>query len=218
MRKNYTTSLTKQQGIAFWHIMLLVIIAVSLALCSKRGTVPFFQKEAPIVGKLDMPNLPSIPGFSNSGSNQQSAPQAQTTYYEPQDIQPPRVRVSRESPVNENNTESLMVTAASSHTAQVAAPPKNTSYERQYPRDLASGYYTVQVFSGYNSKSAYDLQKALQRDGYRAYTHTQETNQGILFKVRIGEYTNRSDAFAMKSKIRRSYPKKMGNSFVLLRQ
>ena len=156
VRKNHTNSLAKQQGIALWHVLLLVIIAVTLTLCAKRETVPFFQKEVPVIGKLNMPNMPSIPGFSNRGSGQQSppAPQAQTTYYEPQDIQPPRVRVSRESPVNENNSESIMVTTASNRTAQVAPPPKNTSYEMQYPRDLASGYYTVQVFSGYNSKSA----------------------------------------------------------------
>lgn len=218
MRKNYKTSLAKQQGIAFWHVMLLVVIAVTLALCAKRGSVPFFQKEAPVVGKLNMPNMPSIPGFSNrGGGQQQSAPKTQTSYYEPQDIQP--VQVSRESPVYENKVESLMVTNASQRTVkQVAPPPKNTNYENQYPRDLASGYYTVQVFSGYNSKSAYDLQRALKRDGYRSYIHTQETNQGILFKVRIGQYSNRSDAFAMKSKIRHSYPKRMGKSFVLLRQ
>ena len=221
VRKNYTNSPAKQQGIALWHVLLLVVIAITLTLCAKRGTVPFFQKEAPIIGKLNVPNMPSIPGFSNRGGTQQNttAPQAQTAEYEPQDIQPPRTRVSRESPVNENNSESLMVNGDNNHTAQVTPPPpKNTSYEVQYPRDLASGYYTVQVFSGYNSKSAYDLQNALKRDGYRAYIHTHETNQGILFKVRIGEYRNRSDAFAMKSQIRRSYPKKMGKSFVLLRQ
>ena len=187
MRKNYKTSPVKQQGIALWHVLLLVIIAVTLALCAKRGSIPFFQTEAPVVGKLNMPNLPSIPGFSSGNSSgQQSAPQTQTTYYQAQDIQP--IQINRESPVYENKVESLMVTKASNRTVQqVAPPPKNTSYEIQYPRDLASGYYTVQVFSGYNSKSAYDLQKALKRDGYRSYIHTQETNQGILFKVRIGQ-------------------------------
>jgi len=215
VRKNYPTPLANQQGITFWHILLLVVIAVTLALCAKRGTVPFFQKEAPVVGKLNMPNMPSIPGFSNS--NQQSIQQNQNvSYYQPQDIQAPTI--ARESQVIQNdNVESLMI-PASNNTRQVASPPKGSNYELQYPRDLASGYYTVQVFSGYNSKSAYDMQKALKRDGYRSYIHTQETNQGILFKVRIGQYTNRSDAFAMKSKIRLSYPKKMGKSFVLLRQ
>lgn len=218
MRKNYRTSPVKQQGIALWHVLLLVIIAVTLALCAKRGSVPFFQKEAPVVGKLNIPNMPSIPGFSNRGSGpQQNVPQAQNTYYEPQDIRP--IQANRESPVYENKVESLMVTKASNRTVQqVAPPPKNTSYEAQYPRDLASGYYTVQVFSGYNSKNAYDIQKALKRDGYRSYIHQETNNRGILFKVRIGQYTNRSDAFAMKSKIRHSYPKRLGKSFVLLRQ
>ncbi|MGB0845688.1 MAG: SPOR domain-containing protein [Thiolinea sp.] len=205
MRKNYPTSLVKQQGITFWHVMLLVAVAVTLAVCAKKGTIPFFQTEAPVIGRLNMPSMPSLPTFS--GGNKQNYQQS-TQYYEPQDIQTPQI--------TQKNVESLMTTA--SHSTQVTAPPKGSAYELQYPRDLASGYYTVQVFSGYNSKSAYDLQKALKRDGYRAYIHSEETNQGILFKVRIGQYSNRSDAFAMKSKIRLSYPKKLGKSFVLLRQ
>ncbi len=220
LSKSDRTSLIKQRGIALWHVMLLVIIAVTLALCGKRGTVPFFQTEAPIIGKLDSNLLPAIPGFSSrrSGQSQQHSAQPRPTDYEPSDIQPPRVRVSRESPVNEYHSESLMLARPVRHTTTAAKKsPKTSQYDRQYPANLTTGYYTVQVFSGYNSKSAYDLQKALQRDGYRSYIHTEETRQGILFKVRIGEYTNRSDAFAMKSKIRRSYPQKMGKSFVLLR-
>lgn len=89
-------------------------------------------------------------------------------------------------------------------------------YEVAYPINLQRGYYTVQVFSGYNSKAAYELRSALRRDGYRAIIREESNSKGILFKVRIGHYLNRSDAFAVRSQIQRRYPSNMAESFVIM--
>ena len=193
----------RQQGLALWHILLLVVIAVSLTVCANKGKLFYFQQPVPILGKMPEINLPNMPDLS-IGSNKNE-------YYE----QPAVIRAHNQEVVNDD----LFI----SKTDNTITPSKRqySDYELQYPRNLpadhSQGYYTVQVFSGYNSKSAYDMEKALKRDGYRAYVAQNKDNQGILFKVRIGKYTNRADAFAMNSKVRQTYPKQMSKSFVLLK-
>ena len=117
-----------------------------------------------------------------------------------------------------NNTwsDTIMVTRTSAPSREQR--PAGNHYESEFPANLGSGqgYYTVQVFSGYNSKFAYDLRSSLRRDGYNTYISEEQTRQGILFKVRIGKYSNRGDAFAVSDKIRNRYPKNLGQSFVML--
>jgi len=81
---------------------------------------------------------------------------------------------------------------------------------------LRDGYYTVQVFSGYNSRAAYDIRSSLRRDGYTAVIREESQAKGVLFKVRVGYYKNRSDAFAVRSQIQRRYPSKLAESFVIM--
>ena len=200
MKRQLSATLSRQRGITFWHVLLLVVIAVSLAVCAKNHSIPYLQKP---IGDIKLPGLPkfSFQGTTSNTNNSNNSSASGTYIADEGD--------------SEENVEWLM---ASNKTVRVQNPPPDASYELQYPRNLSRGFYTVQVFSGYNSKSAYDLRKALQRDGYRAYIHQEKTRQGILFKVRVGQYSNRSDAFAMNTKLRMSYPKTMSGSFVLMRQ
>ena len=203
MNKQLRNASPKQQGITFWHILIMVVIAVSLAVCGKKGTIPFIQTEAPIIGKLHLPTMPDMPTFPRFNQRTQTST-TEPSYYAPQP-----------EPIE---SESLFIEQGATRVAQ---PSTTTGYDTQFPRDLpgnlSQGYYTVQVFSGYNSKNAFDLERALKKDGYRAYVEQFTDNRGILFKVRIGRYTNRADAFAMNSKIRMSYPKQLSKSYVLLK-
>lgn len=207
MGKQGLTSLSRQRGITFWHVMLLVVVAVTLALCAKSGSLPYLQDKRPFE------NL-QIPKFSFQGGNGNNSGSGNTGSVTNPNPAPSPAYIADES----NSGENVEWLLANNQTIPVTNPPQDLSYEIQYPRNLAEGFYTVQVFSGYNSKSAYDLRNALQRDGYRAYIFQETTNQGILFKVRVGKYPNRSDAFAMNTKLRLSYPKTLSGSFVLLRR
>lgn len=193
---------SRQRGIAFWHILLLVVIAVSLAVCAKTQSIPYLQRP---LSDIKIPGIPQL-NFQNDVPATRPARPSET-YYAYND--------GKRNSTSEDNVEWLLT---SNNTSQVKPPPGGSSYELQYPRNLASGFYTVQVLSGYNSKSAYALRDALRNEGYKAYIHQQTDRQGILFKVRVGQYKNRADAFAMNTKLRLSYPKNIKGSFVLLRQ
>lgn len=198
LNRHRSAMLSRQRGVTFWHILLLVLVAVSLALCAHNKSLPYLQDKRP----FDNLKLPGMPEF-NFRTPTGNGASVSNSYIPNQNAA-------------EENVEWLM--ASNNKTVRVQNPPPEAAYELQYPRNLSNGFYTVQVFSGYNSKSAYDLRKALQRDGYRAYIQQEQTQQGILFKVRVGQYKNRSDAFAMNTKLRLSYPKTMSGSFVLMRQ
>ncbi len=193
---------SRQRGIAFWHILLLVVIAVGLAVCAKTQSIPYLQRP---LSDIKIPTIPQL-NFQNDVPAVRPARPAET-YYSYND--------EKRNNTSDDNVEWLLT---SNNTQQVKAPPNGSSYELQYPRNLASGFYTVQVLSGYNSKSAYTLRDALRNEGYKAYIHQETDKQGILFKVRVGQYKNRADAFAMNTKLRLSYPKSIKGSFVLLRQ
>ena len=200
MKRQRSAALSRQRGITFWHVLLLVVVAVTLALCAKNQSIPVLQKP---LSNLKLPELPKFNFQNPPGSNTSSGNAAITA-----------ANILDETS-SETNTEWLLT---NHKTVQVSSPPPELAYEVEYPSNLSNGFYTVQVFSGYNSKSAYDLRNALQRDGYRAYIHQQTTRQGILFKVRVGKYSNRSDAFAMNTKLKLSYPNTLSGSFVLLRR
>lgn len=199
---------SRQRGIAFWHVLLLVVIAVSLAVCANNRSIPVLQRP---LHDFQMPGIPKLSFQNPAPAPPPARPQAAS--------RPETYTVSQPShnnnPTHNNNVEWILT---SGKTTQVQPPPSNSAYELEYPRDLARGYYTVQVLSGYNSKSAYKLRNALQKEGYNAYIHQETTHEGVLFKVRVGKYKNRADAFAMNTKLRLHYPKSIKGSFVLLRQ
>ncbi len=201
MNRQRSTLPSHQRGIAFWHILLLVIIAVSLAVCAKTQTIPYLQRP---LSEIKMPGMPRFNFQNNVPPAPVSARSSEIDSFR-----------DNSNNTSNNNAEWLLVGGS---TTQVKAPPSDSSYELQYPRNLSSGFYTVQVMSGYHSKNAYALRDALRNDGYSAYIHQETDRQGILFKVRVGHYRNRADAFAMNTKLRLSYPKNIKGSFVVLRQ
>jgi hypothetical protein len=75
--------------------------------------------------------------------------------------------------------------------------------------------YAVQVAAGYDSRQLYDLRDALIRDGYDAYLVSLNNSQGMSFKLRVGSYTQRMYAEAMRDRLRRRYPQKLGGSFIV---
>lgn len=205
--------LSKQSGeVKFWHVILIVIFVVGFALFLNARGAGFFTETIPnslgfsdykkyTEARMTNANYTPEPGDTDQDilviepdSPQQQAPQSQTNRY-PQST----------TEYNDNLYESNVPT------------PNYNSYDQQFPPHLNRGYYTVQVFNGYNSKYAYDLRTALKGDGYTA-THIRELRlkKGVLFKVRIGRYRDRYAAFAVRDQIRRRYPSTLGNSFVIL--
>ncbi|MFM2319312.1 MAG: hypothetical protein RLZZ215_1933 [Pseudomonadota bacterium] len=210
-------TLSKQTGeTKFWHIILIVLVVVGLALFINAKGTGFFTH-----------TLPNSLGFSRT----QSDNDYQTSYSEPHVANANYQREPEDTDpdiwVNEPNTfqqskptpqtPSIEEYNDNLYEAKPSLPKPSTSYDQQFPPRLSRGYYTVQVFTGYNSKFAYDLRTALKKDGYTA-THIRElrTRKGVLFKVRIGRYKERYTAFAVRDQLRRRYPKNLNTSFVLL--
>lgn len=177
----------RQQGLTLWHVLLLVLVVVSLVMCSKNNNIPGIGSFGNIPDKISNVNLPKFgnhqpsPGSANTQNNDYLKPPA--TY-----------------------SDELIQTGYN-----------KPGYDQEYPPNLTHGFYTVQVFSGYNSQHAYDLSRDLHRDGYQSYVEQEGNNRGVLFKVRIGKYRNRSSAFAVRDKIARHYTR-LSDSFVVLKQ
>lgn len=75
--------------------------------------------------------------------------------------------------------------------------------------------FAVQVAAGYDSRQLYAWRDALLDDGYDAYLVSLNTPRGLMFKLRVGAYTSRTQAEAMRDKIARRYPMNFGDSFVV---
>lgn len=75
--------------------------------------------------------------------------------------------------------------------------------------------YAVQAAAGYDSRQLKDLQQELAHDGYDAYLVSLNTADGLLFKLRVGAYEKRSEAEAVRNKLRTRYPDRFGASFVI---
>ena len=75
--------------------------------------------------------------------------------------------------------------------------------------------YTVQVVATPNREEAFSFQRALMCDGYSARVEEGGYGRkGIYYKVRIGKYDYKSDAIAVKDRIKRMYIKHFADSFV----
>ena len=225
--------LSKQFGqFTLWHVVVIILVFVGLALYfNSRGTGFITQTIPNSLGftrydntdlndsqnrrSINYSNTNSEPTVSMASYSQQPEDtDADTLVTEPAVVQqapvqqqtqrPRRAQAQQTEPYNDNLYE------PSTH------KPIN-SYDQEFPPRLDRGYYTVQMFTGYNSKQAYDLRAALKKDGYSG-THIREvrTSKGVLFKVRIGHYKARYEAFAVRDQIRRRYPKTLDTSFVIL--
>ncbi len=188
---------TRQQGIALWHILLLVVVAVGFALFVNAKGIGFFTRLIP--DNLHLPRFSGDNVSHNYDNTRTSSRYDSSAASEPYHYY--------RKPSIDTQTSAASRAAAYAYLA--------SDYDLNYPPNLENGYYTVQVFSGYNSRTAFALQRDLRRDGYRSFIDEKKDHRGILFRVRVGQYPNRSDAFAVRDKIRGRYPRTLGSSFVM---
>lgn len=66
-----------------------------------------------------------------------------------------------------------------------------------------SGIFTVQVGAFRNASYAQDLAARLQGKGYKVFITSLEKKDGILFKVRVGKFTNRQEADNLSGEIKK---------------
>lgn len=209
--------LSKQSGVfKFWHVLLIVFVVVGFALFINAKGMSFFTHTLP-----NSFNFNKAQDYTRYQSDYTEPVASNASYYrEPEDTDadvwvtepdsPRQQRQTTQAPVLEEYNDNL-------YSDDPGVPKPSYSYDQQYPPRLSRGYYTVQVFTGYHSKQAYDLRTALKKDGYTA-AHIRElrTRKGVLFKVRIGRYKERYTAFAVRDQLRRRYPRTLPNSFVML--
>lgn len=216
--KRLLPPLSKQSGeFKFWHVLLIVLVVVGFALFINAKGTSFFTRTIP-----SSFNFNKGQDYTSYQPDYTEPVASNASYYrEPEDtdadvwvIEPnpsqQQQRQSTQGQVLEEYNDNL-------YSDDTGEPKPSYSYDQQYPPRLSRGYYTVQVFTGYNSKQAYDLRAALKKDGYTA-AHIRElrTRKGVLFKVRIGRYKERYTAFAVRDQLRRRYPRTLPNSFVML--
>lgn len=215
-------ALSKQTGeTKFWHIILIVLVVVGLALFINAKGTGFFTQ-----------TLPNSLGFNktqnyNDYQSNYSEPHVSNASYrrEPEDTDPdiwvnePNTNHTpqQQTPAPDPQNQVLEEYNDNLYETNQGIPKPSYTYDEQFPPRLSRGYYTVQVFTGYNSKFAYDLRTALKKDGYTvAHIRELRTRKGVLFKVRIGRYKERYTAFAVRDQLRRRYPKNLNTSFVML--
>lgn len=209
--------LSKQCGaIKFWQVMLIILFFVGLALfINARGTGFFTQTIPNSLGFNTDQNYADYRNYSHI--------RVRNTSYErdPEDtdadIPVDEPQTANRSPVQQRVDADNTYIEYNDNLYTPDAGQAYGSYDQQFPQRLSRGYYTVQVFTGYNSKEAYDLRSALKNDGYsNAHIREIHTSHGVLFKVRIGRFHERYEAFAVRDQVLRRYPKKLNSSFVML--
>jgi len=213
--------LTKQSGVfKLWHVLLIVLVVVGFALFINAKGMSFFTYTLP-----NSFNFNKGQDYSNYQPDYTDPVASNASYYrEPEDTdadiwviepnspqqQQRQQRQTTQAPVSEEYSDNL-------YSDNSGIPKPIYTYDQQYPPRLSRGYYTVQVFTGYNSKHAYDLRAALKKDGYTlAHIRELRTRKGVLFKVRVGRYKERYTAFAVRDQLRRRYPQTLAKSFVML--
>lgn len=207
--------LFKQHGaVKFWQVLLIIVFVVGMALYLNAKGAGFFTQT--------IPNSLGFNGYKKYTevrmTNANYTPEPGDTDTDIWVVEPDNPQQQSSSiPTIEPSPYPSSTDEYQDDLYQPRTPKPSYSYDQQFPPRLARGYYTVQVFTGYNSKDAYDLRAALKRDGYTA-AHIRDlpTQQGVLFKVRIGHYRDRYAAFAVRDQIRRRYPNTLNRSFVML--
>lgn len=206
----------KQHGLALWHVLLMVVIAVGAAVYVNANGIGFVTRFVP--DSMNMPSL-SNPFNSNQSGNRRTETQySDTNTSRTENYSSDYSTTYSGNPTNNSYdfyTKPPADTRTSAATRATAYSYLADEYDLIYPPNIEDGYYTVQVFSGYNSRQAFALQRELRRDGYRSFVDEKKNQSGILFRVRIGRYHNRSDAFAVRDKVRERYPRTLQDSFVM---
>lgn len=224
-------------GLRLSHVLIFVIIVVGLILLYKKGMIPSLDRipsMSQITERLPSISLPKTPAnTTNQGTNASiGTPEGELLNDE---WIPPSDDNAVYQDSNDTNSTSLMTQEPVASTTQItqqtpqtqiveyrrstrSAPVRVNNPPDEFPANLAKGYYTVQVYAGYYSKTAYSIKRSLEQDGYLVYIYQIEDKAGILFRVRVGRYANLNSARAVRDQIRRRYPKLLSKSFVLMRQ
>ena len=94
--------------------------------------------------------------------------------------------------------------------AQQAQAKKESATKKQTkPVEKATkkGSYAIQLLATSSSSRANNLKKLMQKEGYSSFVSKTSKNGKILFRVRIGNYSNRQIATTAQSKLKRRYQK-----------
>ncbi|WP_020560314.1 SPOR domain-containing protein [Thiofilum flexile] len=237
MSQPVKSSQGQKGGIRLYHVLLIVILVVGTVLLYKKGLIPGISS-LPTMSQITekLPTV-SLPTLSSNNTNTQPGVNVSVGVPEGELLNDEWVPPSDDNSVYQDNNESsisLMTQepAPVTKTQTVQEPKPVTRPKRvtppapvkvknpppEFPANLANGYYTVQVYAGYNSKTAYSIRRSLEQDGYLVYIYRIEDRTGMLFRVRIGRYANLNSARAVRDQIRRRYPKHLSQSFVMMRQ
>jgi cell division septation protein DedD len=100
--------------------------------------------------------------------------------------------------------------------------PKSVSGVLPTPPPSANNYhhsnqaiYTVQVAATTNRERAFQVKQAFKKEGYSARVEAEKYGrEGIIYKVRIGKYSNEHPARQLSKKIRKVYSQNYADSFV----
>ena len=238
MQSQPVKSSQRQKGaIRLHHVLLIVIAVVGLVLLYKKNMLPSLDRlpsMSQISEKLPSVNFPTVSATNaNQGVNASVAaaegellneewvpPHDDSAVYQDANDST-TISLMTQEQVNTNVTQTSVTQApqiVERRRIKRTAPIKVNNPPAEFPANLAKGYYTVQVYAGYNSKTAYSIKRSLEQDGYLVYIYQVEDRAGMLFRVRIGRYANLNSARALRDQIRRRYPKHLSQSFVMLRQ
>ena len=81
---------------------------------------------------------------------------------------------------------------------------KETKEEYLQLQEPLEAIFTVQVGAFRNASYAHGLAARLEGKGYKVYITSLENKEGILFKVRIGKFTNKQEAENLSEKIKKT--------------
>lgn len=239
----YTQQLRNQQRGDFGliHALLLVLIIVGIVVLAKKDLFPSPEiipgytrlKEAIPTVSFGGTNDPATPktatatSSSNASTSTDSIPSVNNPLYQPSvnaqnETQPNFGQKQNDAEYRQliDDANPVKIFAPEVQPKKPTPPPVAAKPKAEtFPAVLTkhSGYYTVQVAATYDSRKAYGMRYELQEDGYQAYIQELEEKQGRLFKVRVGKYKNKNNARAIRDQIRRRYPERMGDSYILLR-
>ncbi len=189
-----------------------IIIAAIITIASLCFTLGFF------VGKSFRPSpmeQASATPMQNIIAQQPVEPLKKDEAVSPQpvSVEKPHIRASRElQPQPSDELKKTQLTRGTPGTGQ-AQETKTVRKTRETVVDAKTLRYTVQVEAFKNTSTADALKEKLNKKGYKASVISAKTkNQENLFKVIVGEFTNRKEAEVMSVKLK--ITEDLRNSFV----
>ena len=93
---------------------------------------------------------------------------------------------------------------------KVTRPKETTHY-------TDSGRFAVQLAAGYDSRQLYALRDSLINDHFDAYLVSLNTTQGLLLKLRVGNFKSHNQAEKLRERLQNRYPEQglFADSFIV---